>query len=1412
MDALAQSRRVMRLRGVLGSGDSISQRGSLDELLEGVIQPTIRDTLDTRMRSASLRLPSTIFLTRMREQIENSMSEERRVHPELLLLSHPIAFFEFRLKGREYVSVEHLYASKKGETGSPRTENFDSFIYNFQRTFATTRYRPLREEPTASELISVLCDHLMDVYLKPKAADGASSSQASRQIHGVHPARRAAISNWIGRWEDINHHQYFEDGARTFYSPYPIVNGLLLDQSLLAIFIVSPLDPNFLDEKIPEDHRISEITLGFYDVENSFIPGGFERLVPVIKGAFARVLFTCYTTQNSHALANVFGEMSAVMGHWFLTASDGIRGLLEKSLWKAPFDAFAVCKAIVSRVLCADIPGVSDLEIYPFDRVFIFRQAATTDQVDDEPIEVLMMEASILSNNPADRGAYLTRRERELRETHDYECDPSKKRILSKNVFHLYIHGYKQGLILSTSKNLTPDQKRQCFEMYRSQSQSETGRSAYFIAKPERRSFHPLDKAVYNLLCYLLPDTREEKADGTIDFREDFERLRLEIREKFDEHGLFFRYDHGLNLSSEVPWLYQLLETYFDFMDDRFLDEDERYLRSVYQKRFKDEALEAFLKERRRQREQRRGERLKKGDGGGANRGRTRESSTKVTYVSFCSTMHDQNISLSHSSSRGRQGEDTPLMGPEYAYTMILIADKDREKSQARVTAERENLHLFFKLLMRQIWMDKLVESQYLDRKSQSIAAGLSQFLHRAKGIMKETRQKEELDSLYEGLKPLVTPVRAQTTFLEIGTGEAFWREILELPPVEMDDSTFWSKKMRQVLEDRICAWLPSTVAEQIRSSLVIHDTEIPDLRIYWAPTVVRDAFVNLLKNACEAAGRTNDTPRVTLQLAAYARGYIDDASPWYLDITIENTGGPIPERILRKLNAANPTPLERDQNKKGSTGIGVYLSRIQLQDVIGEGADIFICNVGKDRVQSHLRLPAWLLRVEKQRDEQRAIDLPNSDYLLYIEDDSSHYVPMSALLESVLEHHPIELRHARGSDLALKLCEHRLPVLIISDLMIPREEDGAPGALLKNGIDCIQRILSIAKNHHEFPPIWIVSAETAEEISGHFPMLSDHGYEMHQAEVKNISDVVCQPGRFCVFPVKNLVEVEDFDLLLEIVFKNKAQADASSFYSESKTPAQQIETNVRTVSMKEKKWDQELARTYERAADTPAAITFVICEPRNKEAIGTVLLRWFTHPGLPDPDAGTEQPSILYPLYNHVFHKRLVLLLQCREALRRSVSVKFLYWGLSHNIWFDTLSTSPDEVARRWMMIRNEARGPLSVLRHDVKNKVFGEQVIGLRDSIIEATHQCEQWLTFSKAEEDNLQGILQNESSDSLLPQAMLVKDQRQYRAEVSGQLGQIQNLIFECAHRDPSLRTFLEDKTQMLNILEEYLGGEK
>jgi hypothetical protein len=1401
------------------------------QAIEYAIQQSI-DILSNRRVTGEIRLESTSFIELLSKIAKEWHREEEPDIPELMLFSRKVGLYSFQLNNREFVCFD--FSNDENDPSKESGSKLDnaSIIKKLNAEYNSANMK-LTLEPSFAELAAILLDHIHEHQQKQSELKNCSLNELELDKNDsysrVHSARRSALRNWEGRLNQLHQTKYdLREVEKGFYS-YPYVAAETPDGVYMLVLFVSPIDENFVNKKVPLNNRAPEITLAIFDVSNSLYPDAIKEIIPLLKQSFARVLFTNMLKETDQALKESFKEQASILREWARIASDGVTALLDEDQLKGQFNAFAFCESVIKRVLCGSIPGNEESEIYPFNRAILFKEAGTSSVIDNQPMEVHILEASMLSNNPADRSRYLTARERRIRGTEDYECNPAKKIIENENVFRFYIHkGNAKALILSCEPELSDVARDKTLrENWKSRTPGEAKRSGYRIKLPDIEDVdsNGAPAAVYNLLGRLISTTHRSKPiEDPLDtnkkyevqtYTEDFERLRLGVTECFDDNGLYFSYDHGVNLAIDHPLLYEIQNAYFQFLDDYFQDQDIKFYRDRYrQDNMSPSQIDEILKSHKIIKKQmehslyglRGSNKIDK-----ANR-QTDKHKAKVVYISFSWALHDENMRRLMEVNESLQDDEKQreLLGEEYTYTIILVTGKDNDKTEAKLLAEKEDLNLFFKMVMRQIWIDKLKEYSYLEKKSRSISGTLNQFLHRTKHLIPDKTHKQELDDFIKNLKVLMEPNRSRLKIHEVQNVDQIFK-LLSFSEDEMDHKF---ELLNEKISNIVCEWKKNASNASTEIQVDIVKSEIPPVKLHWSTAVVRDAFTVALKNAVEATMLNNTaTPYISIQIQASPLKLIDRSGKWFVDIVIENTGGAINPELLEKLNASDPAAVGKNPDKDNSTGIGVFLARYQLQEVIGLGADMLILNIANEKVQTRIRIPAFLIdKGWSYKEYKSPTHVPKIPYVLYVEDDPEYFEPTIAVLNEITSPLGFDIVHTKGVSAAIKTISQKLPIVVVSDWHILRDESNTDISSPKWGGELIANISKLGDLKNFFPPIWILSSEDLSNIKQRLSKIQKGPYQIVSAKLTDHEKII-QNKVISVFEdVKTLGGQGERNLLTRLLKNSIMPYESERALDQSKKERLPKNDLIRILHLRNGKFDDnlEILGPFFREDQCNGAV--FIAQASTAAVLAKNISAWISHPGIIDPDPLFDHDSSIYNLSDHVIHKRLLLTNIVSDKLFSELHPCLLYWGLTKNMWFSQKGQETDELFHMWNEIPHEERGPMSTFRHNVKNSFGRKKLIAILNEIVELSYQFENLVAMSLEEQRIIEKALLSSNIKPEHVKKILRTNTSVKKAKSDCRIiiQKIDGLLSEGLKKEPIVDAFVRAQIRILQILDGYIGG--
>jgi len=753
------------------------------------------------------------------------------------------------------------------------------------------------------------------------------------------------------------------------------------------------------------------------------------------------------------------------------------------------------------------------------------------------------------------------------------------------------------------------------------------------------------------------------------------------------------------------------------------------------------------------------------------------------------------------------------MLGPEYTFTLVLVADKDPEKSMARLRAEREDLKLFFQIIMERIWSDRRNEFQHLEKKSRSVGASIQQFAHRAKELIPDPKRKEEVDEFIKNIRFLTQTRRAPVEPIQIARPEQVFAR---LPATGGNAEKTGSEGMRRkeleaYLRERARRWTEGKEKLDGNVAVEVLASRFPELEVQWSDAVVRDAFNVAVKNAVEAAAARGEAGQVTCQIQASPGDVRDGLAQWFVDIVIENSGGPIDAKTLQELNQPDPVSRGKNVHKPGSTGVGVFLARYQLMEVIGSGADMILSNTGRDVVQTRIRLPAQLVATDSDASLAKvADDHPDRDYVLYVEDSEAFFEPMVSELEKLVARVELSVEHRRGRLAAMALVQKRMPLAFITDLTILEQEDGDTSQR-KSGALLLRDFLRLTGATKDRPPVWILSQEAEQDVVESLEQQAS--YVLRETANASADDQTAQ-GSICVFSgAKHPADLPD-GLLEHLI--SRVGSDVSG----SAAPAGLEEIKNGPAHLAIPSTSRGLRSRMREALNSNdvdhGTVLVVQGKATRQNQIIPWLETWHRHPGIPDRDPAFANDPTRQLLTDHMYHKRLVLQLTVSATVRRRLRAQILYWGLQNNVWFDTRAVPPERLASKWVAIAQETKGPLSYLRHEVRSTWVDAALQSVLAETVQAINECEKELQLSVEDRRKLvQALVAGDRKldlDDLLV-APAVENELVSKLEgVHEKLGGLYRSLGSATEKDATLSIAVGEQRHMLTLLQDYIGGRR
>ncbi len=1104
--------------------------------------------------------------------------------------------------------------------------------------------------------------------------EGALEAKATVRQNGVgvnwpvSSINRSLLRNW----------QQLLEQAGLEHSPlncYPYVRFEPLEtESKMLMVCVTPLDKSFVDPRVEDSHRIAGITLAVFDIGHAGVdidPDDLAELAVLIRLNLSRLNNTIGCFRSQQALEASAGEATEISRFWYGTGVDRLLSARRKDGTLDDEETLDLWDRFVSELLCATIPGVKTVETFPFDRAYLFEATGASEQSWlTDGLRVRILEAGLKSNSPEDRGGILTALERGDRELSDFEVTQKSIDDDDRNEFWIKYDEKKRKLLLVAHEEGL-DNTEDAIEI-----------ESAPLGNTEART---IGQKLRTLIGFVHPDYGVDDT-GTEEERDENEKRRDLSRGVwpfFVEEGLAYDFQHGMELKQEIRLLFNLQKAYFKHIENRARRNRRRKLVK---------SIEAF-------RESLEGKR------------------TKVVYASFDPTLHPENqVGI---------GDNAKLyLSERHRFTLMLVADDDLEKSQTELDAEKQDLKLLIRLVIRQMLRERVLIATEVDNTIRVARAALKGFEHRLKNIDLPENTKPQVLGLAESVNKLLDIDAGkdlpETTFESEGI--SFLR--FALPPktkMSKDDKTRFEDEPK-IDRESIEAKLTALASEDLRRATGDHvtpiirvlDSSLPQFKAELPRGIIAECFSVVLKNAAQAAAdpKVPDKHEVIIEVQASPAMNAKDPNAWLVYIVVENTTVPIPADRFDKLNSETPQLQDRYAQKDslgGSHGYGVYTARQQLRRFLGRGADIRYVPVGSDRLQARITLPVTLNtegKVISRRggDAAGEVELPDSPvgrHVLYVEDDPSIVEKTMPFLESVLEPMGIAVVRAATRVQAINSLGRGSPLLMISDMTIPYE-DVHGNADRKEGALLIEKFIAMHASAEHPPPVWIVSGEDVDDIQDTIANDDDRGSPGYRwADLSSAGSALAAPG---------LIHIPGADAPdTRTKFLNQAEERLrltealQALDTHQPKPVEETEVMicVRHAELSQKNLNDEVKGYLDRyrGQSSPDELLVIDTNPSTFKDLRQDLGVWFSLP--PQHELLYQEGERPRPLYNSDFHKTIFCMLRLPDKHNQRLTPTMRYWGLRHNLLFLPEKVTPEQAAQLWSRLYRGRDGVLRHIRH---------------------------------------------------------------------------------------------------------------
>lgn len=1031
---------------------------------------------------------------------------------------------------------------------------------------------------------------------------------------------------------------------------YPKIEVLSLDSDdRLSILVVNPADENFIDDKTDESDQVFECS--WFMFENIFKDNkkDLNIFTKEMESFISRFLKECFT-QNLQTNINVStGEAADIARYWY---REGVPKLFsEKSENATDIDVLDFYEKFIKDMLC-EIEGIEETEIFPFDRVFIFPNTAVDDiEKQGNDIEnAIVLEAHIKSLHPEDKGGYISSWEG-IAEDNDKPLISESDLKFSKKILSKFVWNNLKEVNRAEDfgETINEESKKPIFEKLNS-----------ILHKDNQH----IDS---NLLVGALRLSNKSQRDMADAEKNKLEQYKRDIRTKYKD-GIYYTYDFGISLKDEFPMLYDLQNLYFS------------ELYNIYSKR------ERTLKDSRR-------DVLNSDDGfynlndiqtdklpsEFRNKDKVKIDSLLKDLVDKITNEFKSKVIVVSFNPEDLKNEDESKLLANQKFTMIFVADFDLIKTNGELTAETKDMEVLLNMIIRQLTNDekhKKAINKAITEQNKKIKGTLDSAVHNIKSFINDTDTKKKIDVvLNEAMKRLED---AQSENVE---------------EKEFNENDIYSNILNSLLHNDS----KGNLSKQIESyeisiddiQIIKNYTALPKLVVKWDEFYIREAFNVMLKNSVEYTSEYAKTTKYGNIILNMSISTINNND--FLTISIINNMKGISKKRFDQMNDESVERIGKDNNKDGSTGIGVAQSRIQLKG-INEFHNIKFHIIDKHTIEC-----CMVLKIEKIIEEEDLFILDNNhnnevqirdeDFkgILYFEDAVNNYESTIEFLTSQnIEHQHFERKVDSYMDNA---------TMLITDMSILNEHD-EPDSF--QGLEAIRTFKELSKQNS---PICVFSdgmaATIQNDIAEHLDISKDKilivNDDMYNITIENSYIYVVNNTK--ILSSKHKMIMNYIKINKEIKTIEKTIVEEKSYKH----------SNIIHLLDDELEYTSEFKQQLQTLEYTIQDKYFYVVKQYVQDIeLKNILKKWFEF-----KTERSNQDGRRYSISKTTYHKNILLIIN--DIVVKDIKEKpwLFYFGITYNIFFNFSNLSEDKVMEQWSQIasKRESTGYLGKLRHDIKN-----------------------------------------------------------------------------------------------------------
>jgi hypothetical protein len=692
------------------------------------------------------------------------------------------------------------------------------------------------------------------------------------------------------------------------------------------IISYSPANEQYYNQKIKEVNKAPSFSFFIYskEIEDYFI-NNFELLNNLHKN-FIQFTYLADTNQN---IVNAMGEASLIAQYWYTESVNRILKDHDKELKKSK-DSRLLAEYIIRYILAAEIDGVELIEVYPFDRVFMFNNSIFESNKDKYELSVFegLLESKVPHEGINDKEflggqtQYAFEWERETTEFSLDRFDPSKKKIKE----------------ISANLNSFNIKESEVWE----------------------KDYNKDDETVINNLLLAMLQGDKKYIDRT---------EMLEYKSKHSIGGITYLYSSGTNLETQIPSLYNLQEYYLKNLpneqdnginkgvaDILFDDNHEHYFDNVKV------VLFSYTPEN---------EKSEKGftllliANDDVPKALMEQKSEKDDLNTALKLLINQHFTIDQRYKEQSLKEQSELID-------ILTQTKHSVKNSFENFPKNGNLNELKEKVLAIIDQDR---TQMIE---QGRDATIKKYEH---------HDKSTLENSLKFLQSLFITTEISNDKVKTSLSKKFSETSDQ--PWDYFARKIYNLELNDLKEGRIHTITWKGTGRPIpKLDLKIDFNELQNFSMEWKESLFNDAIYVMLKNACEHSIETFEGKDNHREI--FLDMYIsEDSDGEALNIEFTNHTGKMCKKTFEHINSA--TTIKNNAKKKNSTGIGVVTIRKRLDVTYGQDkANLKFTVISEDKIKSLLYFPIRSLHndlvfLDSNECSQRS-------NILYLEDSSEYY------------------------------------------------------------------------------------------------------------------------------------------------------------------------------------------------------------------------------------------------------------------------------------------------------------------------------------------------------------------------------------------------------------------------------------